>query len=234
VIENLLRAALADAGVPENTTVLLLVPGYRQGSTEYAYLPPGGGPHAGFEHHVLYDAEPRLDDFGAFHRFVAYADADLPMSALAVGLRHEAEHAAIWTQHGHPFGELESILRKAMRDTGHGGDYALIPTEIAANRAANAFAHAQYPDDVAALRANDRTRQFVQPSDPVDDLVGATAAMIWNYVDPDAADEQDDDRRTFGVVVPELEHQARNWQPINPRYWTARPAGTGLVVPIHE
>jgi len=72
----------------------------------------------------------------------------------------------------------------------------------------------------------------VQPGDPVADLVGSTAAMIWNYVDANAADEQADNRRTFGVVVPELEQQARNWQPIDPRYWAARPEGTGLVVRI--
>jgi len=234
VIEDLLRAALDDAGVPEHTAVLLLVPGYRQGATEYAYLPPGGGPYEGFEHRVLYDAEPRLHDFGGFHRFVAYADANLPTSALAVGLRHEAEHAAIWNRHGHPFAELESILRKAMRDTGHGADYTQIPTEIAANRAADAFARAHFPDDIAALEANERTRQFVQPGGPVDDLVGATAAMIWNYVDPNAADEQDDDRRAFAVVVPDLEQRARGWLPIDPRYCLGRPDGVGLVVRIDE
>ena len=234
MIEELLRAAVDDAGLPEHTAVLLLVPGYREGATEYAYFPPGGGPYEGFEHHVVYDAEPRLHDFGGFHRFLAYADANLAMSALAVGLRHEAEHGAIWNRHGHPFAELESILRKAMRDTGHGADYGQIPAEIAANRAADAFARAHYPDDIAALEANERTQQFVRPGGRVDDLVGATAAMIWDYVDPNAVDEQDDHRRTFAVVVPELEQRARRWQPIDPRYWAARPEGTELVVRINE
>jgi hypothetical protein len=232
MIEELLRAALNDAGVPEHTAVLLLVPGYREGATEYAYLPPGGGPYEGFEHHVLYDAEPRLHDFSDFHRFLAYADANVATSALAVGLRHEAEHAAIWNYYGHPFGELESILRKAMRDTGHSADYTQIPSEIAANRAADVYARARYPDDVEALAANDRTQQFVRPGTPVDDLVGATAAMIWNYVDPNAADDHDADRRSFSVVVPELEQRARDWLPIDPRYWSGRPDGVGLVVPI--
>lgn len=44
MIEELLRAAVDDAGLPEHTAVLLLVPGYREGATEYAYFPPGGGP----------------------------------------------------------------------------------------------------------------------------------------------------------------------------------------------
>jgi hypothetical protein len=78
-----------------------------------------------------------------------------------------------------------------MRDTGNSDDYTRMPTEIAANRAADAFARARYPDDLEALAANDRTRQFVQPRGPIHDLVGATAGMIWNYVDANAVDEQD-------------------------------------------
>jgi hypothetical protein len=232
VIEDLLRAALADARVPEHTAVLLLVPGYRERATEYAYLPPGGGPYASFEHRVLYDAESRLEEFADWHRFVAYAEAGLPTSALGVGLRHESEHAVQFNQHGHPLAALESILRRGMRRAGRGGDYVRMPAEIEANRAANEFARQNYLEDIEALEADERTRQFVQPLDPVADLVGETVAMIWNYVEPDDVDDQDEKGRSFAGVVAELEDEARAWVPIDPQYWVARP--DGLVVRLSD
>src|SRR5947208_444284 len=96
---------------------------------------------------------------------------------LADALRDEPEWSGL-------LAALESILRRGMRRAGRGGDYVRMPAEIEANRAANEFARQNYLEDIEALQADERTRQFVQPLVPVADLVGETVAMIWDYVEP--------------------------------------------------
>jgi hypothetical protein len=48
-----------------------------------------------------------------------------------------------------------------------------------------------------------------------------------------AADDQDDDGRQFGVVA-EPEGRARGRQPLDVRYWEQRPEGTELVLRIED
>lgn len=67
MIADLLRAALDDAHVFEDTAILFLVAGTPpDGAVEYAYLPPG---HWGvLESRVLRDVADQVTDFSDFHR----------------------------------------------------------------------------------------------------------------------------------------------------------------------
>jgi hypothetical protein len=224
----LLRAALADAGVNEAASVLVLVAGAPPAdAVEYAYLPPGDW--GDLENRVLHDARDCLHEFGSLHRFGMYAELDAPTAATAVGLRHEAQHAAQYDQFGRKLFELESILRRAMRRAGRMDDYPQIPSEREANRAAGTYARARYAESVDALAADDRFRQFVEEPAAVADLLEETVEMIWQYVSPDDVDDQDDDCRTFGIVVPELKQAVLAWVPMDPRHQPARDRETPLL-----
>ena len=233
MIEDLLRHALAEADVAEHTVVLLLVPGQApEGASEFAYLPPGHW--RDLENSVLAAAEPELSTqpYSECHRFAAYANDTLPAGGLPVGLRHEAEHAAIFDRHGRPFAELESILRLTMKRARRNDDYSQIPSEREANRAARAFAETHYAEAISGLAADPRTQQFVSDVEQVPDVIGETAAMIWRYAEPEEIDEQDDDKRPFRAVVAELEQQARAKARIDPRYWQPRPNDVPIVVQL--
>jgi hypothetical protein len=228
----LLRAALVHAGVNEGAAVLLVVDADPQPSAvECAYLPPGDW--GDLELRVLNDARDELHRFGSLHRFAIYGRVDAPTAATAVGLRHEAEHAAQYDRYGRALFELESILRRGLRRSNRlAEDYAQIPSERQANRAAGAYAVANYPRDVAALAANPRYQAFVAATAQVNDLVEETVAMIWRYVNTDEGDDQDDNRRTFGVVVPELKQSVLDWVPMPAQHQPTRDQGTPLVVEI--
>lgn len=232
MIERLLRTALEDAEVLEDTTILFVVTGNPpMGAAEYAYLPPGDW---ALEVRVLRDVGRQLEAFLHLHRFGAYSQVPRTSeAAIAVGLRHEVQHAAQFDLHGPGLLNLDSILRRVMSRAGRADDYRLIPMERDANRAANAYARDRYAADVDALGADPRFQQFVDESDPVVDLVQETADMIWNYTNESVIDDQDTHRRQLGAVVPELVLAAERWTPIDPRYRVKRAAAQPLVVQIN-
>lgn len=228
---TLLRAALSDAGVSEAAAVLLLVAGTPPGgAVEYAYLPPGSW--GDLEVRVLYDARDELHQFSHLHRFGMYSELDASVASTAVGLRHEAEHAAQYDRYGRALFELESILRRGMRRANRLDEYPQIPIERDANRAAGAYARANYADDIAALAADRRFRQFVEDPAAVGNLIDETVEAIWQYVPRTDVDDQDDEQRTFDVVVPELKQRALAWEPMEPEHQPARDDGVGLVVDV--
>lgn len=99
-------------------------------------------------------------------------------------------------------------------------------------RAARAYALDRYAAETEALAADVRYEQFVADAAEVVDLIGETVEMIWEYVEPDEIDDQDDERRSFRIVVLELEQRARGWVPIDPRYRPRREPGERLLVRI--
>jgi hypothetical protein len=214
----LLRVALADAGVFEDTAVLLIVDAAPPPTAlEFAYLPPGDW--GGLENRVLRDAGCQLFEFRSVHRFAVYGEltAAAPEATAAVGLRHEAEHAAQFDRHGPKLTYLESILRRAMARADRQRDYTRIPSERAANRVAGAFAQARYPEAIPALAADVRFSQFVTPAAVTTNLIDETTEMIWDYVDPDDIDDEDTRlRRPFRIVVPALRADALDWTPARP------------------
>ncbi len=231
-MEGLLRAALEDAGVFEDTAVLFLVAGEPPGdASEYAYLPPGAW--GNLEARVLRDVGARLGEFSDFHRFGAYANlVAVPEGAIAVGLRHEAEHAVQFNQYGRDLFDLESILRRTMRRAGRMEHYTSTPSEREANRAASEYAHVRYADNIDAMAADERFRHLVEEPQPVANLLDETVATIWEYVDRAATDDEDTNRRSFGVVVPELKQGATEHVPFEPRHRVRRAEGQPFVVEI--
>jgi hypothetical protein len=113
-------------------------------------------------------------------------------------------------------------------------DYPRIPIEREANRAAGAYARAHYSDDVDALAADDRFRHFVEAPAPVANLLDETVEMVWQYVATDDVDDQDNARRTFGVVVPELKQDALAWVPMDPPYQPTRDQGRPLAANVQQ
>jgi hypothetical protein len=216
---RLLQDALADADVFEDTAVMFIVDGAPPpGASEFAYLPPGDWGH--LVNSVLRDAGDRLVEFMLVHRFAVYSElvAASPDATAAVGLRHEAEHAAQFDGHGPNLFTLESILRRAMALADRQSDYIRIPSERAANRAAGSFAQARYPDAVPTLAADERFNQFVTLAAPTTSLIDETVEMIWDYVSRDDIDDEDTPpHRTFGVVVPALRADALDWTPATPQ-----------------
>jgi hypothetical protein len=217
-LPGLLRAALADAGIQERNCILFLVDGEPplvgeppKRAAEYAYLAPSGLPAGELNNAVLRDAYPMLDSYTNLHRFASYTSIpDAPRGAVAVGLRHETEHAAQWERLGHALTELESILREAMRRAGDLARYGSIPSEREANRAAYAYGVA-IGADVEAMRTDERFCQFVEAAAEVDDLWAEMVAMLWTYVREPEIDDQDNAKRPFGEVIPELTRQAAAW-----------------------
>lgn len=235
MVEALLRQALEDAGVYEDTAVLLLVAGAPPTADvgDYAYLPPGTW--GDLESRVLYDARDRLHEFSLLHRFAAYAEPrPAPPSGVAVGLRHEAQHAVQFNQYGHGLFALESIIRRAIRRRNRVDDYTLIPTERDANYAAGTYARARFADDVSALADDETHRRFVEEEQAVEHLVNETVAFVWDYVDQDETDDQDDDQRPYRLVVPELEQAAATWTPFEAQHRVRREGQQPFVVSIND
>jgi hypothetical protein len=232
LIEELLRAALDDAGIFEDTAILFIITGEPPvGAVEYAYLPPGAW--GNLMNRVLYDAGLRIHEFNCLHRFATYSELpDAPEAGIAAGFRHEAQHAVHFNEYGHGLFNLESVLRLAMRRRDQMGDYHLIPTERDANRAAGTYVGANYADQVDLLAVDDRFRHFVENPQPVVDLLDETVETVWQYAEPDEIDEEDDEQRPFGVVVPELRDAAVAWTPIDPQYRVRRPDGEAFAIEI--
>lgn len=82
-----------------------------------------------------------------------------------------------------------------MRRAGRMDDYTLIPSERDANRAAAEYAQSHYAGDVEVLAWDVRFRHFVETPTPVENLLEETVTMIWEYVDQNELDDQDDKRR---------------------------------------
>lgn len=111
-------------------------------------------------------------------------------------------------------------------------DYHLIPTERDANRAAGTYVGANYADQVDVLAADDRFRHFVEDPQPVVNLLDETVETVWQYAEADEIDDEDDEQRPFGVVVPELRDAALAWTPIEPQYWVRRLDGQAFAIEI--
>jgi hypothetical protein len=206
---RLLTNALADAGVAENTTTLFLVAGRpRADEAEVVYIPP---PHPSRINYPLLERVgwQLLHQYNGLHRFAAYQEADeAPLVAIATALRHEAQHAIQFNLYGPDFAELNQLLRDLVRTTG-GAPYEEIPTERDANRAAAEYAAEKYPDDLEAMAADERFRQYTGEVAAVGDLLAETVEMVWQLVGRDETDEHT--QRPIGEIVAELRQGAAEW-----------------------
>jgi hypothetical protein len=206
---ELLRGALADAEVPEQTTVLFRIAASPpEGEAEIAYVAP---PDAGRINYAAMQAvgSDRLHEYRGIHRFLAFVDvADAPLGALGTELRHEAQHARQFNQHGPHFIDLDRILRDIVRGN-TAVRYEQIPSERDANAAARVFALASYAEDLAAMARDDRFQQYTVDVAAADDLLAETLALLWEHAPRDQIDAHTG--RALGEVVDELADASATW-----------------------
>jgi hypothetical protein len=174
---------LAAAEVPEETTVLFLIPTTPPtGEAEVIYQAPPDPTRMNYAALAAVGAQ-RLYEYRVIHRFAAYQEVDeAPFTAIATELRHEAQHARQFDLFGPKFHELDRILRDLVREH-PSARYEGIPTERDANRAASAYASEHYPDDLEAMAEDDRFRQYTVEIRPVEDLIEETVGMIRQRLD---------------------------------------------------
>lgn len=207
---ELFQQAHAVADVPEETTVLFLIPTTPPtGEAEVIYQAPPDPTRMNYAALAAVGAQ-RLYEYRIIHRFAAYQDVDeAPFSAIATELRHEAQHARQFDLLGPKFHELDRILRDLVREH-PSARYEGIPSERDANRAASAYASEHYPDDLEAMAEDDRFRQYTVEITSVEDLIEETVGMIRQLAERDQTDEHTG--RPLGDVVDELAADAREWR----------------------
>jgi hypothetical protein len=197
-VEEEWAAALADAGFSSRECILFPSDLPQKSARGAQWCEPGIGMTAAPDDDLLTEelvAELNSPEHLPRHRVVVRRlprDGPLPVALFSAKLRHELEHARIWTECGPPPQQLsdlaDDVLRIKLRGLPNGSIFTnLKPTEQDANAASAMFLRARFPSDVVGeiLKhpADAPLARSLTPPGPAKTLVKRMVAFLYLYED---------------------------------------------------